>query len=337
MQMLGEALVIKLWETIAEKGIGALFRPWQMRREGRVAIDLRREELLVLARAERDADEIRRGDGDTDVVRDPAQSDAPAPARNATEAMHFYDARQLMSAASAVAAVDVIRREINVTRAVLHAEEALENDTQVPPAAKVDDDWLFRWRDCASEISTDELQNLWGRILAGEVRAPGTYSLRTLDFLRNLSQAEAGAIARLSRFVIAGAVFKEAPELLSAEKFGFKDLLQLQQLGVISGVDAIGLKLTMTSNRTDQFSQALMSHGMVLLVGCEDPAKTLTLPVFVVTEIGKQILSLASAEANSDYMRAIGAHIKTQGFNVQLARYVPTGPNTIRISDEETL
>ena len=62
MDFPGEQLVIKLWETVAEKGIGSLFKPWQMRREGRASIDLKREELLVIAQAERDADLIRRGE-----------------------------------------------------------------------------------------------------------------------------------------------------------------------------------------------------------------------------------------------------------------------------------
>ena len=29
----GEGLLIKLWETLAEKGIGGLLKPWQMKRE----------------------------------------------------------------------------------------------------------------------------------------------------------------------------------------------------------------------------------------------------------------------------------------------------------------
>ena len=36
-------------------------------------------------------------------------------------------------------------------------------------------------------MSSEELQTLWGRTLAGEIKSPGSYSLRTLDFLKNLS------------------------------------------------------------------------------------------------------------------------------------------------------
>lgn len=30
----GENLIIKLWESLTEKGVGSLLKPWQMRREG---------------------------------------------------------------------------------------------------------------------------------------------------------------------------------------------------------------------------------------------------------------------------------------------------------------
>ena len=61
MEFPGEKLVIKLWETVAEKGIGSLFKPWQMRREGRASIQLKSEELIMIAQAEHYADLIRKG------------------------------------------------------------------------------------------------------------------------------------------------------------------------------------------------------------------------------------------------------------------------------------
>ena len=41
MEAPGEKLIIKLWESIADKGIGSLLKPWQIRREGRASIDLK--------------------------------------------------------------------------------------------------------------------------------------------------------------------------------------------------------------------------------------------------------------------------------------------------------
>ena len=58
MELPGE-LLIKLWETLAERGIGSLLLPWNLKREGRARNELRREELLMLAQAESDVADIR--------------------------------------------------------------------------------------------------------------------------------------------------------------------------------------------------------------------------------------------------------------------------------------
>ena len=47
-------------------------------------------------------------------------------------------------------------------------------------------------------MSSEELQTLWGRVLAGEIKSPGTFSLRTLEFLKNTSHEEALKIAKLA-------------------------------------------------------------------------------------------------------------------------------------------
>lgn len=61
MQWPGEQLIIRLWETLSEKGVGSLLIPWQIKREGLANLEVRRAELLALAQTEKDAEEIRAG------------------------------------------------------------------------------------------------------------------------------------------------------------------------------------------------------------------------------------------------------------------------------------
>ena len=69
------------------------------------------------------------------------------------------------------------------------AAAELASDESVPPESP-DEDWITRFFKYAEDISAEQMQELWGRILAGEIRAPGTYSLRALDFVRNLTEHE---------------------------------------------------------------------------------------------------------------------------------------------------
>jgi hypothetical protein len=59
------------------------------------------------------------------------------------------------------------------------------------PAPELDDDWLNVFERYAGDASTDRMQRLWGRVLAGEVRRPGRFSIRTLRFLSEFSQQDA--------------------------------------------------------------------------------------------------------------------------------------------------
>jgi hypothetical protein len=336
MEFPGEKLVIKLWETVAEKGVGSLFKPWQMRREGRVSIQLKSEELIVIAQAERQADLIRKGEATIDASRNLLQSATPDNSPQENEG----DVRlnpELTNAVGEISVADTLRREINTTRALLRAEEALQDDTQEPPNTKVDDDWLFRWRDSASEVSSEELQYLWGKVLAGEVKAPGSFSLRTLEFIRNLSTQEAEAIATLSEFIIAGAIYRDAKENLEEKGVTFDTLLYMQDIGVLSGVEAIGMSMNWKSLDESSFKQVLTSNSMALILSGDDPSVTISLPIYKLTTIGQQVLRLGKFGPNIDYLNKVGQHLKNQGVNVVLAKYFDVAPGQIQWFDGRNL
>lgn len=332
MEFPGEKLVIKLWETVAEKGIGSLFKPWQMRREGRVSIELKREELLVIAQAERDAALLRRGEKLPSAVISRIAQDSSASRESGQ-----VPALSLEQRATDELISETIRRDANVTRALLHAEDVLSDDPQLPPDEKVDDDWLFRWRESAAQVSGEELQNLWGRVLAGEVKAPGSYSLRTLEFLKNLSQQEAEAIAKLSQFVIGNVIYRGKDTALEKYGISFDFLLNMQQLGVISGVEAIGMSTTWRSVDPSRFVQSFISNSLVLVATADDPQKEVSMSTYMLTAIGRQVSSLGTFDTNVEYLEEVGEHFKSQGFSVKIAKYVRSTPTTIQYFEAREL
>ena len=217
-----------------------------------------------------------------------------------------------------------MREEINVSKAVLKAEAELQNDPQPPPDRNVEGDWLFRWRDAASKVSSEKLQELWGRVLAGEIKSPGSCSLRTLEFLKNISQEEALKIANMSPFVIDNSfLFRGNKEELESKGITFMFLQYLQELGIVAGVEAIGINYTVKSHRSDKFESHFVSHDRVLLVTHEDASKELKFQVYPLTSLGKQVLRLGSFSAHESYFRSFGRHICTQGYAVKIANWTP--------------
>lgn len=81
------------------------------------------------------------------------------------------------------------KRQRNILSIVEQAIDHL-GDTEVNDH-EPDHDWTARFFGGGQDISSEEMQILWGKILAGEVERPGSTSIRTLDILRNLDKETA--------------------------------------------------------------------------------------------------------------------------------------------------
>ncbi|SIS67396.1 Protein of unknown function [Thalassolituus maritimus] len=199
------------------------------------------------------------------------------------------------------------------------AEDVLSQDVQEPSDRDVDDDWLYFWRDYEGKVSAEELQELWGRVLAGEVKNPGTYSVRTLDFLKVLSREEAELISKAAQFVIDGRIFRGKDEFLEESGLILPQMLHLQDIGVLSGLESLGFKATYTSIKPDCFYLGLVASNRILLIEGEDTNKEAEAEVYLVTSIGREVLKLASFKVNEGYLKSVAKDYVKKGFKVSVA------------------
>lgn len=54
-----------------------------------------------------------------------------------------------------------------------------------------DFDWFVRFYEAVGNISDEVMQDLWAKLLAGELAEPSSFSFKTIDVLRNLSKKDA--------------------------------------------------------------------------------------------------------------------------------------------------
>lgn len=301
----GEKLVIQLFKTV-EKSIGGALKPSQIRRVASAEARAAREQMLLLAQTECDAALIKAGKKRLTI-------DGELQDRVVWEKLEWEQkARE-------------IEKEINIVKAVLMAEEELRESSGEVPEREVDRDWASRWREYAGMISAEQLQQLWAQLLAGEVKSPGTFSLRTLEFVRNLSTEEATEIARLSTFVVDDAWIPYVTlDELATEGIITDNLLRMAELGVINpaSVGITPLERHFASQDPNRFRVYLLSHDKCLLVSHEDATKTLSLSGIMLTAIGQQIMKLGSFKTNQRYLERIGWHIINEGFEVSIADFV---------------
>ncbi|RUR46310.1 DUF2806 domain-containing protein [Vreelandella populi] len=328
--MLGEKLLIRLWETLTNDGIGSLASPWQIKREGKAHAEVRRDEMLMLAQAEVEAEQIKRGkkklldDGRLiELSESTNQKDDFVDYLGRLEPTFSLDVFSKKTGQQRKA--KEIQQEININKTIGLVEEELLRSQQEPSEKEVDSDWLSRWRDHAKSTNNEELRQIWARTLAGEVKSPGSYSLRTLEFIKNLSQEEAMAISSLGQFAIGRSIFKCSQ--LEKQGIDFNFLLQMDDLGIVNGVQGgqvSGLELQFKSREPKKFSNMLINRNRILLIEADDPNKELALGCYQISQIGAEVLSLGDFNANEQYMMEIGEEIKKQGFDVKIALWIQT-------------
>lgn len=327
----GEKLLLKMWETLAEKGIGSLLAPWHEKRMAEARAETRRKEMLILAQAEIEVDLIKSGKSSFQLK--PEVRLLNAPSENIDAQGRIEPTIDLTGLATAVSNNDFsesVRKEANVAKSILIAEDILGQDQQEPSETPIDDDWIYSWRDYAGRVSSEELQDLWGRILAGEVKQPGTYSMRTLEFLKGLSKSEAELISKAARFVIDGRIYREKEKFLEGEGIYFSSLLYLQDIGILSGVEDLGLTTTYKTQDQNKYFKGLIASNKIILIEHEDKNKTVEANVYLLTRVGAEILRLASFGVHADYLDSVAKDYAKKGFNVKTADFVQQTENSGR-------
>ena len=96
-----------------------------------------------------------------------------------------------------------VQKQINIESVTTFAAEELKDEPPVTDEP-VDEDWTTRFFRIVEDISNEEMQTIWGKILAGEIKQPRSYSLRTLELIRNLAKQEADIFMKVANFAIRG-------------------------------------------------------------------------------------------------------------------------------------
>jgi len=94
-----------------------------------------------------------------------------------------------------------LKKQNNIDNVVGYAAQDLSNE-KVVSEQPVDIDWITRFFDSVSDISSEDMQRIWGKILAGEVKQPGSFSLRTLRVIKNINKEEALLFEKIAPFVM---------------------------------------------------------------------------------------------------------------------------------------
>ena len=223
---------------------GSMFAPWRARRETQaklIAAEGDAEVLSIQAEAQSKAREILVSQ-DTDVTGELNITD------KVNQRILFQEHKRQVNIET------VVRKSANHL-----GDKSVEN-------REPDHDWTARFFNDIQDVSSEGMQNLWAKVLAGEVEKEGSTSIRTLGVLKNMDQATASLFRKFcSACIFLGQDFSNGrvPSLdgnagsNSLVDYGleFRALNRLNENGLIisdynSWVDLIYCKILVVKNET---------------------------------------------------------------------------------------
>ena len=202
-----------------------------------------------------------------------------------------------------------VRRERNLQAIAEGARAQLQQLPADVSGDPVDPDWTAALLDCCQDVSNQEMQSLWSKILAGEVAKPGSFSRRTLGFVRTLAAEDADAITRFGSLVWwlrSGDGPEEAYKL--ADLDGLRPTLVdeyesrhlLEELGICTGLAALGSPDPWCLDEGVRGHARYFSHRYV--IEAPDGAR---IDVLKLSRVGRELLPIAGC-APLDTVRVAG-------------------------------
>lgn len=230
-----------------------------------------------------------------------------------------------------------VKRQSNIDSVVNHSATYIEEEQHVTDEP-VDEDWITRFFRIAEDINNEQMQALWGRVLAGEVKAPGSYSLRCLDVLKNLSKNEADIFARLGKLALTAGnkeLIVNVKGLLEKQYgFNFTDFLTLEEVGLLTEKSGLSYEIYQMNKSNNTI---FLSNSNMILVKRGKEAPPITLPVLVFTSVGQELLKLIDRQIDDHYIDALINALKEKDTVISKAIFTGISGITYHFKNEQVL
>lgn len=166
--------------------------------------------------------------------------------------------------------------------------QMIQNITDTP----VNKDWSARFFDYSKDVSDEEVQAIWSRILVGEIVKPGSYFKRTLSVLREIESFEAKWFLELCKFVIYDTII---PLNKTTNNIPFNRFQSLIDCGLLNS-EKCGININKDANA---ISGKTLS---IKLDGYEKSDRIILLKGYSLTDAGAQLYHITQAETDQKLM-----------------------------------
>ncbi|MFN3514619.1 MAG: DUF2806 domain-containing protein [Phenylobacterium sp.] len=182
-----------------------------------------------------------------------------------------------------------LRKQINkeaVLKAAAEETARKHGEGKCDETSEPDADWMNIFERYAEDASSERMQTLWGRVLAGEARKTGTFSLRSLRFLSEVDQETAQCFEEFAQRVFSDFAPKKRGGRIEGHEFYV--LNRLEVAGLLTGLDGNRIKIYTFNEDGKEY---INTNDVVIILRGESGTRY-TPSVYLLTDVGLQMLSL---------------------------------------------
>lgn len=202
-----------------------------------------------------------------------------------------------------------VRQQNNLENVLEIAATELQSASTVsddPP----DDDWITRLFSIVKDINSEEMQYVWGKILAGEIVAPGSFSLRTLEIVRNMNRVDAETFQKILPYIIkhnATYFLSSNSELNSQYQVYYSDILSLDECGLMNSSGTLSLNLTISGEDSEYCNT---DKHLILIKGNDKSVKKVSFQIHVLSNVGIELYNILQHASNANYTMDFAKQIR---------------------------
>ncbi|MGA2296771.1 MAG: DUF2806 domain-containing protein [FCB group bacterium] len=193
-----------------------------------------------------------------------------------------------------------LKEQENINDVVDETYKQLEGETVT--SEPIDDDWITRFFGYAKNISNQEIQIIWSKILAGEIRKPGSFSYLTLNVLQNIDYQIAKYFLQMAKYVIKAQDKYIVPSaLLNHEHknfINFSVIYELDSIGLINQRSFTGLEIHKQNHPINFY---FLNCNKVIHLQAAAIKNAFQIEAIILSKAGKELISLIDVVEPDDY------------------------------------
>lgn len=183
--------------------------------------------------------------------------------------------------------------------------------TEEPEWGPKNDDWMAEFLDLSKNTSEEHMRELWGRVLAHEVKKPGSFSVQALMTMKTMSPAAAHIFEKICALNVKplGLIKTDKEAFLTKVSYelSYTEIMIARENRLLT----VGDSTVHNMSSQDDLFLTYFNHRQLL---ANDTSKMISTHVIPLTEIGKELSSIPAVERNDAYFVDFENYLQQLGF-----------------------